>query len=127
MQCLPVLKKLYPEHWVFERHPLFALSDPPEEWEAWESVQWDVFKDVERHIHKHRNLQLPRTPSYLPPRWLKQRAGACGATWATEVYLTHMELNPGRGLALMEASRQDKQVRTLKIHAVDGVPALLYE
>lgn len=46
VQTLPIVEKMYPNHWLCNDHPIYhddnrhVLHD--EHWEAWAALQWKV-------------------------------------------------------------------------------------
>jgi hypothetical protein len=73
VQCLPLLRHVYPEHWLFSEHPtLRDLSDGElvggAHLERWEELQWDVYCSVQEHITCFQGIILthclPMTPRH---------------------------------------------------------------
>jgi hypothetical protein len=120
VQVLPVLRKLYPEHWIFSEHPIFQNfedGDVPQAWEVWELLQWDTFTSVERFIEKFKNLQFHKSPEYVAELSLQQRAATAGATWATAYQPSAMVANPARQLALLGSQMQARQVLPFSVYS----------
>jgi hypothetical protein len=71
MQCIPLLRHMYPEQWLFSQHlTLRDLSDGllagGAHLEQWEELQWDVYCSVQEHISCFQGALLthclPTTP-----------------------------------------------------------------
>lgn len=110
VQGLPVLHKAYPNHWVFDQHPLFndvsGEFDVYDRWQAWERLAVLVHDDV--LAHKATSKQLNHVfamPAYRPTSTLQELAAQCGATFASDRISTLEALDPVQALA-----RERKQV-----------------
>jgi len=97
MQDLPIIRLLWPGHWIFHRHPLFAEDSPHpyrELWDSWAKFQTDVvasatawYDDQERG-----GAQPEILDPYRPSKMMLTRAAALGVRWALDekaVCITH--------------------------------------
>jgi hypothetical protein len=105
VQCLPLLRHVYPEHWLFSEHPtLRDLSDGElvggAHLERWEELQWDVYCSVQEHITCFQGHHTHSLPPYDPPSSLRTRADELQVRWVTDSSLTEIERNPLRSVAL---------------------------
>ena len=87
MQGLPLLRRAYPNHWVFADHQLFADTtgefDLHGKWTEWEHLAVLVHDDVLQHKVNSKMLNCTfALPAYTPPRTLRELAAGIEASWA---------------------------------------------
>jgi hypothetical protein len=116
MQCIPLLRHMYPEHWLFSQHPtLRDLSDGElaggAHLEQWEELQWDVYCSVQEHIDCFQGHHTHSLPPYVPPDSLRKRAKDLYACWVTDSSLKDIERNPLRSLALRAVGPSTESVQ----------------
>lgn len=106
MQAMPILKLLYPNHWLFVDHPLYSVENVcdwtvhDERWEAWCRLVIMVFASAVEHEDQFFRDQLSDAmPMWMPNSHMKLLAKRLGATWLHDRAIKGKDLDPAAEIA----------------------------
>jgi hypothetical protein len=99
VQTLPLLEKAYPQHWVFNEHPLFkdedGLADLDGLWDRWARLALLATSSVREHLRLAQSVHgADACPPFMPNRQLAVLAADFGATWATDRVSSLAKMDP---------------------------------
>jgi hypothetical protein len=103
VQTLPLLEKAYPQHWVFNEHPLFkdedSLADLDGLWDRWARLALLATSSVLEHLRLAQSVHgADACPPFMPNRQLAVLAADLSATWATDRVSSLATMDPIGGL-----------------------------
>jgi hypothetical protein len=109
MQCLPILQRTFPGHWLFFKHPLFKPECNHQDralWNKWSAVQVAVYTDVSQHYDAQMvaGMMPSELQPYLPAHQLDEQLRDVGGKWDFEDKTPRASADPCKWMALKQVS-----------------------